>query len=274
MEQFLRRRRLSDLMDTLGVCVLIFALALMWFVWLWGLCMPSILAGAALGCLGLTARAHYRRRSVARRERALRFRLGGEMWLEDMLLSPAQEAHERAAQLLAQRYRLVRLSAHAEGVLCRQGEETLLVQCVRMPPSGELSASDLAAAQRAVRQHRADRGVVCALGRVPVRIAAAAEQTPVPLRIVTRDTLLALAGRLSPATDAQLVTLGKRRRRHTGSLTALIFRHDKARRYFTYGLIMLTLYILTGAGLYAVTGLTCLTMAVLCRTGRSLPEML
>ena len=36
MEQYLRRNRLSELMDGLGVRALIYLLALMWFVWLRG----------------------------------------------------------------------------------------------------------------------------------------------------------------------------------------------------------------------------------------------
>ena len=276
MEQYLRRNRLSELMDGLGVRALIYLLALMWFVWLWGLGIPSLLAGAALGTLGQLAHSRWRRHTVARRERALRSRLGAELMLEDMLLSEPREAHFRAALLLAERWPIALQTVKEEGVLCLQGEEKLLVQCLRMPADGALSPGDLAAGQRAVRRAGADRGVLCVLGKTPPKVLARAEQTCIPLRIISRDTLMELAGQTSPATDEQLVALGKRRRKPAGRGGALqlVFRRDKARRYFTYGLTMVLLYVLTGVRVYAVPGLVCLTMAVLCRTGRSGGETL
>ncbi len=270
MEHYLRRDRLSAVLDTLGAWALIYALSLLWFVYLWGLSVPSMLAGAALGTLLLTARAKWRQRTVIRREKALRCRLGGEMMLEDMLLSGAREAHFRAALLLGERWLLTMQEAREDGVLCRQGEETLLVQCIRMMPDGELSAGDIIGVQRAVRQAKADRGVLCVLGRVSPKMAARAEEAPVPLRIVRRETLLAIAGQLSPATDAQLIALGERRRRRMGraGLLRLVFRQDKAPRYALYGVMMLILYLLSSARLYAVLGMVCLTMAVCSRSMR------
>lgn len=269
MEQYLRRNRLSEVMDGAGVRILIYGAAVMWFVWLWGLGAPALLAGGALGTLMQVARSRWRRQSVVRREKVLRCRLGAEMLLEDMLLSGAKEAHVRAVQLLAQRWPLLMEQETEEGVCCRLGNEKLLVICLRTPPDSEWGAGDLAAAQRAVKKCGAERGVLCMLGKTSPRALASAEQTPIPLRIIRRETLLQLAGRLSPATDEQLVALGKRRRKPAGKggVTALIFRRDKARRYFTYGLMMTLLYVLTSVRIYAVPGMVCLTMAILCRTG-------
>lgn len=276
MEQYLRRNRLSETLDGLGARLMIYLAATLWFVWLWGLSVPSLLAGAAFGMLGQMARTRFRQRTVARREKALRSRLGGELMLEEMLLSEAKEAHFRAALLLAERWPLTLLSVGEDGVTCRQGEETLLAMCVRMPPEAELSAGDLVAAQRAVRRTGAARGVLCVLGRVPAKVAAKAEMSPAPLRIVQREVLLAVAGRLSPATDEQLIALGERRKRPQGSegVLRLIFRREKARRYALYGVLMLALYILTGAGLYAVPGMVCLVMATLSRCVRQGRETL
>lgn len=276
MERYLRRNRLSEVLDGLGVCALLYLLAVLWFAWLWGLNLPSLLAGAALGTLLWTGRNQWRRRTVAKRERVLRSRLGAELMLEAMLLAEPREAHFRAALLLAEKWPITMQSVKEEGVICRQGEETLLIQCLRMSEDGELSAGDLLAAQRAVRRVEADRAVLCVLGKVPLKVADRAEQAIVPLRIIRRETLLALAGRCAPATDEQLVELGKRKRRPAGqgSITRLVFRRDKARRYHLYGLAMLLLYILTGARLYAVPGMVCLTMAVMCNTRRGGEEML
>lgn len=266
MERYLRRNRLSEALDALGMGALLYMLAAGWFIWLWGLNLPSLLAGAALGTLFWLARSQWRRRTVHRRERALRSRLGGEMLLETMLLSEAKEAHFHAAVLLAEKWPIRMLSVKEEGVLCRQGEETLLIQCIRMPADGELSAGDLLSAQRAVKRLPADKAVLCVLGKVSPKIAARAEEASVPLRIIRRDTLLTLAGQYAPATDEQLIELGKRcKPAEHGHMLRLIFRPDKARRYHLYGMGMLIIYVLTGSRLYAVPGMACLTMAVMCR---------
>lgn len=266
MERYLRRNRLSEVLDGAGICALLFLLAALWFIWLWGLNLPSLLAGLALGALLCTARSQWRRRTVSRREKALRSRLGAELMLESMLMAEPREAHFRAALLLAERWPISMQSVKEEGVLCRQGEEQLLIQCLRMPPDADVSVGDLLTAQRAARRVKADRAVLCALGKVSAKTAARAEEALVPLRIIRRETLLQIAGQLAPATDAQLVELG-RRRRHApqGSVTAVIFRSDKARRYMGYGVAMLCLYILSGARLYAVPGMVCLTLGAVCR---------
>ena len=275
MEQYLRRNRLSEALDALGMAVLLYLLATGWFVWLWGLSLPSILAGAALGLLLWLARGQWRKRHVHRREKALRSRIGGELMLETMLLAEAREAHFHAAVLLAEKWPITMQSVKEEGVLCRQGEERLLIQCIRMPADGDLSVGDLLAAQRAAKRVGADRAILCVLGKVSAKVAARAEEAAVPLRIIPRDTLLSLAGRYAPATDEQLIELGKRRRPlQRGNIARLVFRRDKAKRYHLYGLGMLVVYVLTGTRLYAVPGMVCLTMAVMCRWGCKTPEQL
>lgn len=275
MEQYLRRKRLAAWADGLGMTAAIYFAAALCFVWLWGLGPPALLAGAALGTMLMMARSCLRRSRVARREQALRRRLGAEMLLEELLLEEADAAHRKAAELLASRWPLGQMEDTADGVLCRQGEEKLLILYLRMAAEASLSQGDLIAAQRAVRRQGAERGVVCVPGRTPPQILARAEETAVPLRIIRRETLLALAGRMYPATDAQLVALGQRRRSlMRGGVLALVFLRDKARRYHAYGLMMTILYLLAGLRIYAVAGLTCLAMAVMCRTGRSGGEAL
>ena len=151
------------------------------------------------------------------------------------------------------------------------GAETLLVQCVRMPPEGELSTGQLVEAHRAMQRQQANRVIMCVLGKAPPRVIARAEQMPTPIRVIRRETLLALAGRLSPATDAQLVALGQRKRRtpQRGSLLSIMTQREKAPRYWGYGLFMLILYILTGSAWYAMPGTVCLTLSVVCRSGQA-----
>lgn len=270
MERYLRRNRLSEWLDGLGLCCLLFFLACLWFTWLWGLSAASLLAGAALGLLLCMARRQWRKRTVTHRERSLRAGLGAELMLESMLMAEAKEAHLKAALLLQERWPLVMQEATADGVLCHQGDETLLIQCVRIPAEGELGMGDLLSAQRAAKRHRAERAVLCVLGKATPKVCARAETALIPLRIIHRDTLLTLAGQLAPATDEQLVELGRRRRRtnQQEGLTRQIFRQEKARRYHLYGVLLLLLYLLLGSRLNALAGMLCLTLGTLSRCVR------
>ncbi len=276
MERYLRRNRLAEIFDGIGVCALILLLSLMWFVWLWGLGIPSLLAGMALGMMGITARSQWRVRTVEKREKTLRSRIGAELLLEEMLLSEARQAHFQAAVLLAERWPVTMQSVRDEGVICKQGEETLLVQCLRTPPDSEVSHGDLLAAHRAVKKCGTDRAVLCNLGKTPAKAALLVEEMTTPIRLIRRETLLALAAAYAPASDAQLVELGKRKSKpeKRGSLLKLVLRREKARRYYMYGASMLVLFILTGAGLYAVPGMLCMALAVFSRLNDREPEQL
>lgn len=229
METGFKRNLLAELLDSVGRGVLLMALGIGWFVFLWGLNLPALLAGIALGTL-----------------------------------------------LLEEKWPLRMQRITADGALCGQekpsgGAETLLVQCVRMPPEGELSIGQLVEAHRAMQRQQANRVILCVLGKAPPRVIARAEQMPTPIRVIRRETLLALAGRLSPATDAQLVALGQRKRRtpQRGSLLSIMTQREKAARYWGYGLFMLILYILTGSAWYAMPGTVCLTLSVVCRSGQA-----
>ena len=106
METGFGRNLLAELLDSVGRGVLLMALGIGWFVFLWGLNLPALLAGIALGTLLLLLRRLYRQTTLVRRETALRCRIGGELLLEKMLLSEAKEAHFQAALLLEEKWPL------------------------------------------------------------------------------------------------------------------------------------------------------------------------
>lgn len=275
MQSYLGRRRLRTLMDTLGVRLLLAALSLGWFVGLWGLTVPALLAGAALGILAQQALSRYRQRSVCRREEMLRRRLGGELMLERMLMSPVRQAHFQAALLLGEKYPLVMERVTDAGVLCRSEDDAVLVACVAIPEKAEAGLAQLAGIRREAALAGAERCVACVTGRCEARSESWAGEGPVPLRVIGRDELLELAGRVCPATDEQLVALGQRKKRpDPAALLRLALRRDKAKTYLTYGLLLLVMGIVTGLGYYAAPGLVCLALAALSRIRRRSPEQL
>ena len=267
MEQYLRRKRLGSLMDEMGLRLLIALGAVMWFVWLWGLGMPALLAGLALGLLGQMALTRWRRRAVAKREQTLRKQLGGEMLLEDMLLQPPRRAHFQAAMLLGQRYPLRMERVTEEGVLCISGGERLLVSCLPRPPACEVSPEDLLACQRAGRARGVKRCVLCLTCKCSAEARAWAETSAMPVRVISRETMLTLAGQANPATDAQLISLGKRKSRpgSGGSVLRIILDRSKAGRYMFYGTAMVLLYVVTGLKWYVLPGLALVLLAVTSR---------
>lgn len=275
MQSYLRKARLSTLMDTAGLGILLLALGIGWFAYLWGLCLPALVAGTALGILGQVGVGQLRRRTVDRREAALRRRLGGELMLEDMLLAPTRQAHFQAALLLGGEYPLTMERVTDDGMLCRSGGERLLVSCIPLPESAEAGQSALAAVQRACRKHGVQRGVACVTGRVSTRTEAWAAEGCIPVKVIRRDALLRLAGAMSPATDEQLVALGKRKKRlGAGGLRRSILRRDKAKTYMLYGLGLVLMYLVTGMKYYPIPGCLCLALAALCRAWPGKRELL
>lgn len=277
MEQYLRKNRFGSWIDGMGLRLLLMLLSMLWFVYLWGLALPSLLAGMALGLMGQMLLTRYRQSTVSRREAALRQRLGGELMLEDMLLASARQAHFQAALLLGERYPLTMRRVTDDGMLCESDGELLLISCVRMPRESELSAGDLATCQRACLAHDAVRGVLCPLGKASPKVLAKAEQGRVPIRVIRREALQALAGQCSPATDEQLIALGQRRKRRpdaAGGLMKGLLRRDKAVRYMLYGTGLMLLYVVSASPLYPVPGAVCLTLGVLSLCDRQTEERL
>ncbi len=279
MEDYLHHRRLRSFIDGAGSMAALLAAGILWFVWLWGATVPALLAGVALGVLLRRAVTEYRRRTLTSREAALRRRLGGELLLEEMLLAPPRQAHFQAALLLGERYPLTMTRVTEDGMLCQSGGDVVLVRCLPVPETVEAGVMDVLACQRACRRQGAARGVLCVTGRVGAKAEAAGEDGLVPVRLIRRETLLTLAGRACPATDAQLVALGKRRRRSRlpdalRALTRRTLAPEKAERYMLYGLALMLLYVVTGLAYYPLPGALCLTLSIACRVKRYPPETL
>lgn len=270
MQTYLRKGRLSTAADDVGLRAVVALMGLGWFIYLWGVTVPSLLAGLALGMMGQLAVTRYRQRTVHMRETTLRRRLGGEMMLEEILLAPPKQAHFQTALLLGERYPLTMERVTDDGMLCTSQGERILIGCAAIPEHCEVSPGQLAAYQRACRAHGAARGVVCVTGKCSAKTEAWAEEGPIPLRIIRREALLKLAGQAYPATDEQLVALGQRRKRlsPSGSPWRNIIREDKAKRYLYYGVGLVLMYIVTGLHYYPVPGCVCLLLSVMCRVKR------
>ena len=268
MQEYLQKTQFGALMDEIGVYLLLLAASLGGFLLLWGLRPMAILAGLSAFTLTVLLRARTREKRLLRREERLRRRIGGEICLEQWTVCPPARAHYEAAQLLENvlPLRVVRTCDH--GALCRRADngQRVLVACAQLHREEKASARDISALQRICVKLGAESVYLCGAGGVT---AAALEQATLAPRVhcVSRDRMIALAGAAHPATDRQLVALGRRYRsiHSPRGLRSRAFDPQRAEKYLLYGLLLLGLYILTGLAYYSVPGLICLALMTLCR---------
>ena len=268
MQEYLRRGRFAAAMDDLGFHFLSLAFSLGWFVFLWGLRLPALTAGLSLHGLILLFRRKTRDDRLRRKEIRLRQQLGGEMALERLLMLSPARAHFETAMLLSLQKPMELLRTGKSGVLCRIGEEKALVSFLQLPAASAVTADHVLALQRSAQACGAARAVLCA----PCPVSASAlEQAegPLPVAFLQRGALVRLFGRFDPATDSQLVALGKRKRKNLWPrLMHTVFAPEKARKYAWYGALLLGMYLLTQLPVYAPPGLVCVLMAAACRCRR------
>lgn len=277
VQEYLQKTRLGALFDRWGTTLLMLLCSVGLFVLLWGLRPSALTAGLALFIMLLILRIKTRAGRLARREKELRRRIGGELKLEEWVIAPPNRAHFEAALLLSQAYEGMQLTRAGErGVLCEYKDETLLVAACQLHRGEALTARDVAALQRICIKKKAARALLCGVGEASRAAREQASLSPT-VTFISRDKMISLAGEANPATDSQLVALGKRRRQgaKAGAWLAVMLDRRRAPRYALYGLLLLALYILTGAPYYPVPGCLCLVLSAACRVFRqNLPDSL
>ena len=268
MQEYLQKTPLGTVMDEIGTVAVLLALSVLFYVVLWGLNLASLSAGLATFILCMILRTRTRKTRLHRREMQLRQRIGGELKLEEWTVRPPRRAHFETALLLSQVCPLVLERTLEEGVLCtlEKSGERLLVACAQLHREEKLTARDIAAFQRRCVEAGASRGVICGAGGVQ-RAAEEQAQLAPQVAFIGREKMIALAGEANPALDRQLVALGRRKRagrdRHTWKNSAL--SPQRTQKYLLYGMLLLTLYIVTGQRYYPLPGVICLVLMALCR---------
>ena len=126
MSPFDSKNRVATALDRLALRVLLFFLSVGYFFALWHSGALSLLAGSALFALAMLTLLLLERRTLARRDRALRVRVGGAIALEELMLLPAAEAEERVCLLLAET-----LGGAAQGSVLSYAGKTYLVRCAQ-----------------------------------------------------------------------------------------------------------------------------------------------
>ncbi|MBR3018850.1 MAG: hypothetical protein IKH57_17500 [Clostridia bacterium] len=268
MQEYLQRSRLGQAMDGLGFHAFTLILSNFWFILLWGLGFPAVVAGAALYVMIVILRKKARDDHVTRKEKQLRATIGGELALERLLLTDPAKAHFEITMLLSMRESLTLIQAGEKGVLCARKGKKWIVSFLQSPQESGVGPGDVLSLQREIRLMNADRGLLCACGKISAEARRQAEHEP-PVSFFPREKLIAMLGSANPATDPQLIALGRRRKKAAPvHWLRLILAPSRGKRYACYGALLLGMYQLNRLLYFGLPGLACVFLAAACRCVR------
>lgn len=243
------------------------SLGIGWFVSLWGLSLPALTAGLALGGLIWLCARQFGKRSTQRREKQMRRVIGGELALQRLLLLSPRHAAFQAALWLTPKYPVVMQRAVEWGILGTLDGKPTLVRLIAQHESQVIGAQQLVECAREMRAHRVKRCILCLTAPASQDALGFAAGTDPPMEIVPRAELIDLAGLCTPATDEQLSALGRRKHTHRSAAEWLdvVLEPTRARRYFWYGLGLSALALGTGLSVYPIPAILCLGLFAACK---------
>lgn len=267
MQKYKPKTMLAAFSDRILRVLATSAAGIAWFVYLWGLSLPALAAGLALGGLLWLCARQFGKRSTQKREKQMRCMIGGELAVDTLLLESARKAAFQAALWISPRYPVVMHKAVEWGVIGTLDGKATLIRLVTQHPSQPVSAQRLVECAREMKARRMAFGLICLTApasRDAILYAAACDP---PMQLIAREELIELAGLCNPATDEDLRRLGrqKRTRRSAREWLAVILDPSRARRYLGYGLGLGTLAVLTGLSFYPVPAAVCLTLYLACK---------
>lgn len=262
MSPFDRKNKVAACLDRFALRMLLLALCIGYFFFLWRSGLPSLLAGSALFALVCLSLMQLERHTLSRRDRMLRERIGGTIALEELILLPSAKACETVCALLCDT-----LGAQAlGGGRMRYEEEIWLVRCAQCLQSANASEGDVLSAHRARLEQQADKcALVSTSGFSPAAIRAAEWMDP-PVRLIGGRQLSVLFGRQHPATDEDIARHLSRSKKPFSwqRIRTLALSHAKLRRYLICALLLLVLYLMTKSAASLAACLLSFMLALLC----------
>ena len=263
MESYRPKTALASAADHLLRVLLAWAAGVGWFVALWGLCLPALTAGTALGGLFWLCARLLGKKQVQKKEAVLRQTLGGELALEKLLLASPDEAAFQCVQWLQAR---TRLQIESGGLGMWDGE-TVLFRLFAQHPGTEISSQQVSETIRKACQAQVQRILLCTTAPLSSAACRLAETAEPSLRLVGREELIQLAGACCPATDEDLCRLKQRKpkRRSAREWMKIILHPSRAKRYFWYGAGLAALTLVTGQRFYPIPAAICLLLFIGCK---------
>ena len=261
MSPFDSKNRVAAALDRLALRVLLFVLSVGYFFFLWHSGALSLLAGSALFILAMLTLLLLERRTLARRDHALRVRVGGAIALEELMLLPAAQAEKRVCALLAQT-----LGGNARDSVLTYANKTYLVRCAQTLSGSSVGEGDVLAAHRARIASETEFCILASTGGFSPSAQRAAEWMEPPVRLIAGRQLALLFGQQHPATDAEIARRARRQRTpfSRGRIRALALAPAKQGRYLLVAFLLTMLYLLLHSALSLVFALVSFVLAMLC----------
>lgn len=267
MQKYKPKTLMASVSDKVFRAMLAACAGMAWFIYLWGLTLPALTAGTALGGLLWLCARQFGKRSTQKREKQMRRVIGGELAVDALLLESARKAAFQTALWIAPLYPVVMHKSVAWGVTGTLQERNVLIRLIAQHPSQTVTAQQVIQCLREMKEHEMDQLLLCSTAPVSKDAVLYAASCDPPVVLITREKLIDLAGICHPATDEDLRKLGrqKKTRRSAQEWLAVILDGSRARRYLTYGLGLGILAVLTGLPGYPVPACMCLMLYAACK---------
>lgn len=262
MSPFDRKNKVAAALDRAALGALVLSVCVGYFLLLWRRGIPSLLAGSALFILICCAFLLLERRTLARRDRLLRERIGGMIALQELILMPGGRACDAVRTLLCDMLD----AAPLEDGCMRYEEETWLVRCAQCLQGTDATEGDVLGAHRARIASGADKCALASTGGFSPSAVRAAEWLDPPVRLIGGRQLSALFGRLHPATDEEIARHLSRSRKPFSwrRVRALALSPAKLRRHLLCAFLLLVVYLVTGGAAPLAASLGSFALAIFC----------
>ena len=267
MQKYKPKTLMASISDKLLRAMLAACAGMAWFIYLWGLTLPALAAGTALGGLLWLCVRQFGKRSTQKREKQMRRMIGGELAVDALLLESARKAAFQAALWIAPFYPVVMHKSVAWGVTGTLHQKNTLIRLIAQHPSQPVTAQQVVKCLREMKEQQMEQLLLCLTAPASKDAILYAASCDPPVVLIAREKLIELAGICHPATDEDLRRLGrqKKTRRSAQEWLAVILDASRARRYLAYGLGLGVLAVLTGLPGYPVPACICLMLYAACK---------
>lgn len=260
MQKYRPKTMIASLSDRIMRILITCALGIGWFIFLWGVTLPALLAGWALGALLWLCVRQFSKQATRKREIQMRCMIGGELALDRLLLESPRKAAFQCALWLSPEYPLIMHKALDWAVTGMNSDQKTTISLIAQHPAQPVTVQQIIKCVRMARERQMEQIVLCLTAPADETALSYAAGLSPPVRIITRNELIKLAGRVHPATDEELRQIGRQKKTRLSpkQWLAVILDVSHARRYFWYGIGLALLALATGSGYYPFPAAACL----------------
>ncbi|NLO86613.1 MAG: hypothetical protein GX096_14490 [Clostridiales bacterium] len=262
MQKYKQKTPIASVTDKLLRAIVASGIGIAWFVYLWGLSLPALTAGFAMGGLIWLCARLFSKKSVEKRELQMRRMIGGEIALNKLLLLPPRHAAFQATIWLLPKESVQMVKAIEWGILGTLDDKEVMVRLIAQHESMPINVQQIITVIKETREHKVESCILCLTAPLSRDAAQYLETSDLSVRIVQREELMLLAGLSAPATDEDLSKLARKKHTHRNAKQWLdmVLSPTRCKRYFWFGMGLGLLALLTGQWVYPIPAAICLAL--------------